>query len=142
MDPSNAALRNLERLIERDPLLRDILKPSLPGAKRQARFSPEVDVLEDAEGWTLHLEVAGVAREDIHIDLDGTRLTVRGEKRIGRAQGATVRVTERVGGKFHREFLLPFAVAADRITARLDMGVLEISLPRLGDRSRSDIPIE
>lgn len=142
MDPSNAALRNLERLIERDPLLRDIVKPSLPGAKRQARFTPEVDVMEDAGGWTVHLEVAGVARDDLHIDLDGTRLTVRGEKRIHRATGSTPRMSERVGGKFHREFLLPFAVAADRITARLDMGILEISLPRLGDRSRSDIPIE
>ena len=142
MDPSNAALRNLERLIERDPLLRDIVKPSLPGARRQSRFSPEVDVLEDTAGWTLILEVPGVAREDIHIDLDGTRLTIRGEKRVVRSATATARVTERVGGKFHREFLLPFAVAADRIAARLDGGVLEVSLPRVGDRTRRDVPIE
>lgn len=142
MDPSDAALRNLERLIERDPLLRDIVKPALPGVRRQARFSPEVDVVEDAAGWTLHVEVPGIPREDLHVDLDGTRLTVRGEKRVTRTAGATMRVSERVGGRFQREFLLPFAVAADRITAKLDQGVLEIRLPRVGDRSKREVDIE
>ena len=47
-----------------------------------------------------------------------------------------------MGGKFHREFLLPFAVAADRITARLDAGTLEVALPRVGDRTRRDVPID
>ena len=73
VDPSNAALRNLERLIERDPLLRDIVKPALPGARRQARFSPECDVVEDPTGWTILLEVPGVPMDSLHVDVDGTR---------------------------------------------------------------------
>jgi HSP20 family protein len=141
LDPSDAALKNLERLISRDPLLRDIISPSLPGARRAARFSPEVDVVEDAEGWVVWLEVPGVARDSLHVDVDGTKLTVRGEKRLLRTAEAHVRVAERVGGRFAREFLLPFAVAADMISARLADGVLQIRLPRIGEREKREVPI-
>jgi HSP20 family protein len=141
LDPSDAALKNLERLISRDPLLRDIVSPTLPGARRAARFSPDVDVIEDAEGWIVWLEVPGVSRESLHVDVEGTKLTVRGEKRLLRAADAQVRVAERVGGKFAREFLLPFAVAADRISARLHEGVLQVRLPRVGEREKREVPI-
>ncbi len=141
LDPSDAALKNLERLISRDPLLRDIISPSLPGARRAAKFSPEVDVVEDASGWIVWLEVPGVSRDSLHVDVDGTRLTVRGEKRLLRTTEAQVRVAERVGGRFSREFLLPFAVAADAITAKLTDGVLQIRLPRVGDRQKHEVPI-
>lgn len=141
LDPSDAALKNLERLISRDPLLRDIISPSLPGARRAARFSPEVDVIEDGEGWTVWLEVPGVDRESLHVDVEGTRLTIRGEKRLLRAAEAQVRVAERVGGRFSREFLLPFAVAADQISARLHDGVLTVRLPRIGEREKREVPI-
>ena len=45
-----------------------------------ARFSPDVDVVEDPSGWTITLEVPGVPRDALHVDVDGTRLTLRGEK--------------------------------------------------------------
>lgn len=140
-DPSRAALRNLESLIARDPLLRDIVRPHLPGARRSARFSPDVDVVEDPSGWTITLEVPGVARDALHVDVDGTRLTVRGEKKLTRASDATTRVAERVGGPFQREFLLPFAVAGGQISATLTDGVLTVRLPRVGDRDRREVPI-
>ena len=43
-DPSTLAMKNLERLISRDPILRDIVNPSLPAPKRAARAAPAVDL--------------------------------------------------------------------------------------------------
>lgn len=138
-EPSDVALRNLQRLVERDPILRDIVNPSLPAARRAARLVPPVDVIERDDGWTLILEVPGVAREALTVHLDGSRLTVSGEKpdRTGKA-----RVAERETGPFVREFLLPFQVRPDAIRAKLDAGVLTIHLPRTGPERTLDVPIE
>lgn len=140
-DPSDVALRNLRRLVEQDPILRDIVHPTLPSARRQARYQPAVDVLENATGWTLILDVPGVAREALSVRLDGTRLTIRGDRTIDRG-GARVRVGERETGPFVREFLVPFAVRADAIAARLENGVLTVVLPRSGPERAQDIPVE
>lgn len=140
-DHADLALRQLEKLIARDPMLRDIVNPSMPSARRSSRFEPSVDVLESDEGWVLLLDVPGVPRARLSIRLDGTRLTVSGERPSGH-QGARARVHERAAGGFRREFLLPFQVQGDAIRARLDNGVLRVELPRNGPATEREIPIE
>lgn len=140
-DPVDLALRNIERLIDRDPLLRDILHPSLPRATgRSARFVPAVDVVETDGGWTILMELPGVPRSDVRVRLDGTRLVVRGTKPAGR-DGRTP-VAERESGPFTREFVVPFAVDAPRITARLEEGLLHIVLPKAGSGAGRDVPVD
>ena len=139
-EPADLALKNLERLVARDPLLRDIVNPMLPAARRGGRFSPAVDVVETDESWMLLLELPGVPKESLHVRLDGTRLTVSGEKptlRPGRAS-----VAERDTGPFRREFLLPFQVRAEGIKARLEDGVLTITLPRAGKAEVREVTVE
>src|SRR5687767_4531297 len=130
-NPADLALRNLERLVSRDPILRDIVNPTLPAARRQAKLVPPVDVVERPDGWTLLVELPGVKREGLKVRLDGTRLLVSGEKPVLR-DGGSARVAERETGPFTREFLVPFQVRGDAITAKLEDGVLTIVLPRAG----------
>lgn len=137
---SDVAIRNLERLIGRDPLLRDLVHPVLPHAKRSARFSPDVDVIETEAAWLVVIEVPGVARESIQVDLDGSKLVVRGEK-PARGPGRA-RVAERATGPFERTFLVPFQVDQTAIRARLELGQLTITLPRSGGGERRPVPIE
>ncbi len=140
-DHADLALRQLEKLIARDPMLRDIVNPSMPSARRASRFEPAVDVIENDAGWVLLLDVPGVPRAQISIRLDGTRLVVSGDRPSGH-QGAPARVHERAAGHFRREFLLPFQVRGDEIRAHLDQGVLRIELPRNGPSAEREIPIE
>ncbi|MEQ1502173.1 MAG: Hsp20/alpha crystallin family protein [Myxococcota bacterium] len=133
-------MRNLRRLVEQDPILRDIVNPSLPSARRQARYQPAVDVIERDDGWLLILEVPGVPRSSLNIRLDGSRLVVRGDKPAAR-EGGKARVAEREVGAFQREFLVPFQVRAEGITARLEDGVLTVALPRSGPDRAHDIDI-
>jgi HSP20 family protein len=141
-DPSDVALRNLRRLVERDPILRDIVNPSLPAARRAARLVPPVDVIEHDDRWTLVLEVPGVAREAIKVHLDGSRLTITGTKARGWEDGGRSRVSERETGSFTREFLVPFQVRPDAIRAHLADGVLTVVLPRSGTDRILDIAVE
>jgi HSP20 family protein len=139
-DPADLALRNLQRLVERDPILRDIVNPNLPTARRAARFVPPVDVIERPDAYVIVMELAGIPRDAVRIRLDGSRLTVSGEK-PPRPEKSVTRVSERETGPFSREFLIPFQVRAEGIAAKLEDGVLTIELPRSGlDRAR-DVPI-
>ena len=139
-DPVDQALRNIERMIDRDPLLRDILHPSMPTATRRNKLVPAVDVVETDGGWVVLMELAGVAKDAVSVRLDGARLTIRGEKpahRDGRTQ-----VAERDVGAFTREFLIPYQVDAERIVARLEDGLLRVTLPRLGEGSGRDVEVQ
>jgi HSP20 family protein len=140
-DTADLALRNLQRLISRDPLLRDIVNPSLPDAKRQARFSPDVDVLETTEGWRLLIELPGVPRDTIGVEVSGARLVVSGRKPAHRGDLPS-RVSERATGPFRREFLLPFQVIQEAIRARMENGLLTVDLPRTDAGGKRKVPVE
>lgn len=141
-DAADIALKNLERLIARDPMLRDIVNPSLPNARRQARFTPDVDVLETAEAYVLLIELPGVPRASIDVELEGTRLIVTGAKPTLRPVDSAVRVSERATGAFRREFLLPYQVAQPSIQARLKDGVLRVTCPRIGGKGPQKVKVE
>lgn len=132
MNPTDMAIRKLEQLMARDPLLQDVFAKSLPRQRTPGRFTPEADVLELDDAWVLLLDVPGVDRETIDVQLRGERLSVRGARGLGHPEDADLRVAERRGGRFQREFLLPAGVDNDSVTARLREGVLEIRIPLKG----------
>lgn len=140
-DPTaDLAIRNLERLLGRDPLLRDIVHPVLPNAKRQARFSPDTDIVETDEAWILILEVPGVPRESLRVEIEGARLVVSGAK-PARPSGRS-KVAERTTGPFKRSFLVPFQVDQTTIRARVSDGLLTITLPRIAEGDKRAVPVE
>lgn len=139
-DPADMAMRQLEKLIGRDPLIRDILNPSLPAPRSPSGYRPAVDVLETDEGWLIVADVPGVTLASLRIRLEGHRLVVQGQRNRDVGTGAK-QVSEREAGQFRREFLLPFEVRGDAIVADLEAGVLRIRLPRTGPAAERDIPI-
>jgi HSP20 family protein len=128
----DSALRKLEQMLARDPLLRDVVGRTLPRSTRPDRFTPDIDVIEIDGGYVILMDVPGVARESLDVQLDGTKLIVEGEKQARHPQGGRSKTTERGVGKFRREFLLPAVVDGDRVTAKLADGVLRIEVPRIG----------
>jgi HSP20 family protein len=97
------------------------------------------DVRETATAYILQLDVPGVAKEDITVDVD--EKTVRIEATFKRAStepaegttgetAATVVLTERVNGAASRNFRLPQAVDAELATAHHEHGVLTLTLPK------------
>lgn len=129
--PADVALRKIEKVLSRDPVLRDVLARSLPRQTRGDVFSPDVDVIEQPDRFVILLDVPGVPRDTLQVELDGAKLTVAGRKSLGHPEGR-VRVGERSDGAFQREFLLPSAVDPERVTAKLADGVLTIEVPRAG----------
>ncbi|RCV52263.1 Hsp20/alpha crystallin family protein [Marinitenerispora sediminis] len=102
-------------------------------------WTPLADVSETEEGYVVEAEVPGMSRDDIDIRLDGNELIISGETReAGEPQehrGRRVRQRTRRYGRFEYRTTLPSDIDADRVDARLDNGVLTVSIAR-SDRAR------
>jgi len=92
-------------------------------------------VEETEDAYSVEIELPGVRREDIDIQLDDRQLTVSGEVKGKERAGILRRRTRRVG-RFQYSVTLPADVDADDVNARLNDGVLTVRVPRPSRPSR------
>ena len=96
---------------------------------------PSVDVFECRGTLTVVVEVPGLAPDSLRIVCSNGQLVISGERRDRRAPGAAAFLCmERPHGRFTRTILLDSPVDVPLSAARLQGGLLTITLPRLKDR--------
>jgi len=106
-------------------------------------WTPAVDIYETADTIVMKAELPGVTREDIHIQINGSTLTLKGERRFARdVQEESYLRIERAYGSFHRSFALPATVQQENVRAVLRDGVLELTLPKAEDSKPKRISVD
>lgn len=101
------------------------------GASLAGAFSPALDVEENEDAFTLHVELPGVEPGDVDVSLEENVLTISGERRFYDDRDADgFRRVERHFGRFHRAVRLPDRVDADRVEANYNDGMLRIVVPK------------
>jgi HSP20 family protein len=134
-DPLGDLLRLQERL---NVLLQASLSPNRLDAPADAAWTPAADAWETGEAYIVQLDLPGVEESDLSIQVDGERLTVRGQRRPP-ARGASFHLMERSSGAFARTFALPERPDPDRIRAVLRDGLLRLEVPKArGRRARAE----
>lgn len=94
-------------------------------------WKPAVDIFETDDAIVLSVEVPGVDREHIFIELKDGVLSLSGERKLEKEAGEErYHRMERCYGAFHRFFTLPAAVDPGKVDAALRDGVLRIRLPK------------
>jgi HSP20 family protein len=89
------------------------------------------DLFEDDQRLVVRLEVPGLDKNDLDIEMEGETLIVRGEKRFEReSTEGRYRVLQCAYGSFRRAVPLPVPVVADKAQASYRNGVLRIELPK------------
>ena len=89
------------------------------------------DVFEDSDKFVVRLEVPGLDKQDVDIEVRNDVLIVRGEKRYEQeSSSGQYRVRQCAFGSFHRSIPLPLPVLADKTSASYRNGVLRIELPK------------
>ncbi|MGH7289078.1 MAG: Hsp20/alpha crystallin family protein [Myxococcota bacterium] len=91
---------------------------------------PPVNLYETEDAYVLTAEVPGLAPEELEISLEGTTVTLRGERKTAPEEGASVHRNERPAGAFRRAFDLPVPIEADKAEAVHRHGVLTLRLPK------------
>lgn len=128
----------MNHLISRAALLDDFFKDAAPGffvKPLHGNSLPaqiRVDVKETPEAYQLAAEVPGVAKEDIHVQIDGNVVSLRAEVKQQDAQtdGGKVLRSERYYGAVSRSFQLPVDIDNTTARARYENGVLNLTLPK------------
>ncbi len=98
----------------------------------QSDIQIKMDVKENEKAYTVHAEIPGVRKEDIHVTIDGNQVAIsaeiRNEKEV--KDGEKLLRSERYYGKVSRAFTLAQDVDESGAVAKYNDGVLELSLPK------------
>ena len=92
--------------------------------------SPALDLVESSDSYQLFIDVPGVSRDEIEIELDGRRLVIKAQRTISDISGSKSLVSERRAFQYARTIILPNSVDQDAIEAGVEHGVLRLSLPK------------
>lgn len=96
-----------------------------------AVWSPAVDIFETENEIVLKAELAEVREEDIQVNVENDRLTIRGERKLpDELKREQFHRIERVYGTFARHFTLPHNIDQEKIRADYKQGVLTIRMPK------------
>ena len=93
-------------------------------------FTPEVDIFETDPEITLLADMPGVAADQVNIDLKDGVLTINGDVKPWEGPEETDVLVEFEIGKYYRQFTLSDAIDQDKIDAKLEDGVLRLTLPK------------
>jgi HSP20 family protein len=101
-------------------------------AQLQNLWAPEVEMSEEGNQLRICVDLPGISKDNVKVDIHEGMLTVQGERREERTEGGQqqgFRRSERRYGSFYRSIALPEAADAEQAQASMKDGVLEITIP-------------
>jgi HSP20 family protein len=105
----------------------------------RADWTPAADIYETDSGYLIALDLPGIDRAALEIDIDDNRLLVKGTRIVNESRA---RRSERPRGKFVRSFTVPASVDQNRIDADYKDGVLQIRLPKRAEQKAQKIEVK
>ena len=90
---------------------------------------PEVNIFETKDGYVVEAEMPGVSKEGLEITLEGNEIAIVGHRKNDVATGTPL-FRERSLADYRRVFELDPAIDASKIAAKMDQGVLTLTLPK------------
>jgi HSP20 family protein len=114
-----------------------------PRATTEVAWEPALDFSETPKEYVVRLEIPGVTRDDLDVNLDGNLLTLSGKREFNKAEkGEDFLWEERFEGRFSRTLRLPGLVAEGKIDAVYNDGILTVKLPKAEPATKSKIAIK
>ncbi len=113
--------REMDRLFER------AFRDSQAATQSPDAFAPAIEVTSEKDGWNVRLALPGVDPKDVHIEVAGNTLTVKGERR--HEDRNEPYMTEITYGRFERTLQLPESIDGEKVAATYRNGLLDLRLP-------------
>jgi len=98
-------------------------------AENRTYITPAVDIAEAKDAYVLEAEMPGVDKQGLEVLLEGNELTIMGHRSTKAPEGEVVYRESKPAG-FRRVFELDPAINAGKIDAKVDQGVLTLTLPK------------
>jgi len=106
-------------------------------------WSPRVDVNETENEITIDVELPGIDKKDVKVEVKNNVLSISGERKMEKkTENTESSRIERHYGKFERTFGLPDTVVADKVLAKYKDGILALTLPKTEKAKTKEIAVE
>ena len=102
-------------------------------------WHPLADVFESETEYILALDLPGINRDVLEVDVDDNRLTVRGVRQVDNAKQHRAECPH---GKFFRTFTVPKNIDQAKVTADYKDGVLRLRLPKRKEQKSQRVEIK
>ena len=143
---TNSNNNGTTRAITRDPysLARELLGwDPFFGTRQVSAFSPAFEVKETHDSFVVRADLPGVDEKDLDVSLHAGVLTVSGTRQAeDRTEGESYALYERQYGSFSRSFSLPDMADSERIEAKLDAGVLTLTIGKKAEAKPRKIALK
>lgn len=94
-------------------------------------FHPNVDISEDDKSYSIKVELPGMKKDDISVNLDKNKLTISGERKFEKEEkNKHYHLVESGYGSFSRSFILDEAIDKESIDANFENGILNLVLTK------------
>ncbi len=111
-------------------------------ASRQETLLPAVDIHEESDAVHIVADMPGVTRESLVIEVDNGVLSLEGEVSIHMPEGLSPLYAEVRAQRYARRFTLSHEIDSGSISARIDNGVVHLTLPRRDTHRRRRIEVQ
>jgi HSP20 family protein len=111
-------------------LVRENRSSTSNGERAAEQFiAPAATVLENADGYTLEVEMPGVSKENLEMWVENNELTILGRRSMLSVEGTLLHRESRQEN-FRRAFELDPTIDAEKISAKIEQGVVTLTLPK------------
>ena len=109
---------------------------------REDSFMPSVDVSETDKQFEISVELPGLQRQDIKVNLEKSRLAISGQRKFkNEEEGKNFHRIETQYGFFNRSFYLPDTIDEESISAKYENGILNITVNKNEEKAKKQIEI-
>ena len=98
--------------------------------QRVEYFTPVVNLHQDADGFTLEVEMPGVGKQGVEVTVEDGKLILGGHRTAAANDFGQAVYRERKMGEYRRVFDLDPSIDAGRISAHIEQGLLTVHLPK------------
>lgn len=102
---------------------------------------PRIALYDAGSELRLRAELPGMSEKDLDISVEQSSLTIRGERVAEAPEGYSVHRQERGNRRFARSFTLPCRINAEKATAELKNGILDMKLPKVAEEQPRQIKV-
>jgi HSP20 family protein len=116
---------------ERKFNMNTLVRENRDGDRAQAEqfVAPSAGVTEAADGYTLQIEMPGVNKQGLEVSVENNELTIVGRRSLPTVEGTLIHHESRPEN-YQRTFELDPSINADKISAKIDQGLVTLTLPK------------
>ncbi|NBX93450.1 MAG: Hsp20/alpha crystallin family protein [Proteobacteria bacterium] len=133
-------LSNIQRRF--DQLWEDVIEPSPNLSAQEFDYSSPCDVEETDSHYVMSLDVPGIPKENLKVEVQGDCLVITGSRKEERvSRKGEPEISERSQGRFYRSMSIPGLTEDSKIEAAYKDGVLRVAVPKAPSSRGRTVPI-